>query len=888
MTVAATAEVLVRYLDTGFEADLKKKVGTAVDKVAATTKGIAVPLDDKSIDGDMARFGAKYDRFLGRLTAAQDKWRARKITLPDVDADSASRSASKIESISRAVSALPGGAALSSLSGGLNTLAASSLGASSALAVLGPVALVAVAAIAAFKGVTDFARLAEEVDSVQDVLGGTAEEASKVRFIAVSLGLSVEQVAQAMFKFSSTLDVNKDKLAGYGVAIAKTKDGTTDTFATLVNLSNAFNGLADPVEKNRLLLLAFGRGGRELEEILSRGGDGLRELADEAERAGVVLDQAGVQKGKDFNIAMRQLGETVKGVLLPIGEGLIPLLITLADVGKTAFGWIPDAVGKLQDLAREAEKDIPILTPLAEIFGTGHSKEEFIGAIEAKNKGHKAEQAAIEAKTRALEDLEVANTKAAAFAGLPAALSAVDKARAASADKLVNTRKAEESLAEAQERVADLQVGFAEQAAAAKEAYAEKVVQANERVADSEGRLVEAIRTTGERIASAEATLARARIDSAEAVAAAQKAANEANIDAHQSLRDAERELSGERARQNAGGNAALLRQLAGAASINSATAAVARAREKEGETRLKGIDSIRKAEADGLETVQNAERSLIDARTDGARTVAEAEKSVVAARAEQNKVAAEGLEVGRQTTAQTRQMRDATEAVTKAQGDLTAARIEDGKVNTANLLAEAEAQTALAVKRAEARGEAVSAIERNRIYIGQLNDLAKTAGEGSPLGSAMLATSLIIRGIAKDMDDATAKTALFAAELKRLTSPDTIDFDTGSATSTQGRKLIEALLYGGGRMAGGPIKPGYTYTVGESGVERLDMFRGGGGFVTPLSNTPQATPAPSSTANGPLIGQLVVQGATVAAAYATGVETARAVRAAEYARTGR
>ncbi len=195
----------------------------------------------------------------------------------------------------------------------------------------GATAAAAAIALLAVKGVQDFASLAEEVDGVQDVMGGTAEEASKLRYAAEALGVGVDTVAGAMFKFTLNLEKNKGALAAYGVETVRAKDGSTDVYATLIGLSDAFNRLTDPVQKNQLLMTAFGKGGRELEEILSAGGARLREFAKDAERAGLVLDDAGVKKGKEFNIAMEKASLSVKGLAIGLGGGLVGALTQATD-----------------------------------------------------------------------------------------------------------------------------------------------------------------------------------------------------------------------------------------------------------------------------------------------------------------------------------------------------------------------------------------------------------------------------------------------------------------------------------------------------------------------------------------------------------------------------
>lgn len=50
----------------------------------------------------------------------------------------------------------------------------------------------------------------------------------------------------------------------------------------------------------------------------------------------------------------------------------------------------------------------------------------------------------------------------------------------------------------------------------------------------------------------------------------------------------------------------------------------------------------------------------------------------------------------------------------------------------------------------------------------------------------------------------------------------------------TSGNMGLADYGLGGGRATGGPVRSGFDYVVGENGPERLRMFKGGGGFVTP------------------------------------------------------
>lgn len=726
----------------------------------------------------------------------------------------------------------------------------------------GLIAAASAAAVALFgfslQGVHAFARLAEEVDTVQDVLGGTAEDASRLRAAAVALGVDVNTLAGGVYRLSQNLISNKEKLAAFGVEAAKTADGTTDLYGTLIGLSDSYRALSDPQEKNRLLMLAFGRSGRDLEEVLSAGGDRLREFAEAAERAGLVLDDAGVKKGKEYNIAVRQLSESVKGLQITLGSGLVPVITDVAE-----------GLSVLVDKGNQVTRVIGGLGTVFRVglaVATGGASE----GLRLLARGHEsAAEAALKhaaAEKIAAEETEAAEKSATALAGLPAAIEAVDKARAAATDTTVNARRAEEGLARAQQRVADLQEGFAEQAAAAKEDYAEKVVESNQEIAE------------------AEEDLARVQIEAAQSVADAERQASEDIIEARRRTLDAGRNLSDLALRQKQAGNPELLRAITSAQELADATRAVQDARQNERNVAVRSADAVAKA------------------RADAAEKIADAEKQVSKSLAEQNELMADGVRIGELSTSQQRQMRDAVKDVSDAEADLAKAREDDFKANEANLRALAKAQADLIVQIREANGETLTQVEKNMVFREQLDKLAQTVGPDSPLSKGLVGLSALFGGLGTDIGAVQEQIdklqrSLAAGLPESNADPGAARASVLSANEQKLQQLLALLdlLQGGGRAGGGPVIPGYSYTVGEDGPERLDMFRNGRGMVTPLTTTGggadliQAIRSLSTTGGSAFsVGQVVVQGATIPAAYANGQEVVRALRSEQYRRTGR
>lgn len=102
--------------------------------------------------------------------------------------------------------------------------------------------------------------LNDTVEEMQFLAGGTAEEASRLTNVFERFGISAQEATAATRQL--------------------TKDGLSPSIDTLARLSDQYNALSGPVEKNAFLMDHFGRAGFRMAEMMSRGGDALRGYAD--------------------------------------------------------------------------------------------------------------------------------------------------------------------------------------------------------------------------------------------------------------------------------------------------------------------------------------------------------------------------------------------------------------------------------------------------------------------------------------------------------------------------------------------------------------------------------------------------------------------------------
>ena len=107
-------------------------------------------------------------------------------------------------------------------------------------------------------------------------------------------------------------------------------------------VADRFEALPAGADKAALATKLFGRSGLDLLPILNSGSQGINEQLGAMESAGLTMDKSGVEKAIAYGKAQREMQASIDGVKIAIGQALIPVMKTLADVFKPiiqAFSW---------------------------------------------------------------------------------------------------------------------------------------------------------------------------------------------------------------------------------------------------------------------------------------------------------------------------------------------------------------------------------------------------------------------------------------------------------------------------------------------------------------------------------------------------------------------
>jgi hypothetical protein len=197
------------------------------------------------------------------------------------------------------------------------------------------VAFGAVAAVAIVKAVGVTQDWAAQVRSLQRVTGDTAESASKLTAAASLMGIDVSKLNIGFGILDKNIVNGSKNFDQYNIATRDAAGQILPFTDILANVSDKYNSLGTQQDKAALAMNVFGKSGKDLIPILSRGSAGLQELYDKAVAAGLIMSQEDLDASKELSIAQRELGDAVKGAAIAIGTSFIPVAQVLTQVLTT-------------------------------------------------------------------------------------------------------------------------------------------------------------------------------------------------------------------------------------------------------------------------------------------------------------------------------------------------------------------------------------------------------------------------------------------------------------------------------------------------------------------------------------------------------------------------
>ena len=254
---------------------------------------------------------------------------------------------------------------------------------------LGAAATAAVAGLFAFT--KDAAQWADDLNTLSKQTGISTEELQKFAYAADIIDVSTETMTSSLTKLTRNMQSAAEggtsaaakAFNDLGISVTDASGQLRDRQEVFYEAIEALGRIENVTERDALAMNVFGRSAQELNPLILGGAETLKQLGDEAERAGLILDQTTLNGLNAFNDKIDLLkakGTQIKNLA---ASEMTPALDGLVEVADELLDEIKEMAksGELKKMAREAGKIIKDgATALKNIISFVWKYKEAIGA----------------------------------------------------------------------------------------------------------------------------------------------------------------------------------------------------------------------------------------------------------------------------------------------------------------------------------------------------------------------------------------------------------------------------------------------------------------------------------------------------------------------------
>ena len=210
-----------------------------------------------------------------------------------------------------------------------------------------------------------FADAGDEVQKMALKTGFSTESLSELKHAANLSGTSIQGLEKGIKRMSAVvlgaqqgLATGTDALDMMGMKVADLEGLSPEQ--VFLKMSEAIADIADPITKAAVAQDVFGKSGVDLLPMLANGAEGLKEMRQEANELGLVMDQDAADSAANFNDSITKLQGALGGLMMELGKALMPVLEKLIPILIKVVQALPiDEIAKLITT---------LLPPLVDLF----------------------------------------------------------------------------------------------------------------------------------------------------------------------------------------------------------------------------------------------------------------------------------------------------------------------------------------------------------------------------------------------------------------------------------------------------------------------------------------------------------------------------------------
>jgi hypothetical protein len=180
---------------------------------------------------------------------------------------------------------------------------------------------------------------ADKLSKTSAKLGVPIEQLSALAYAADLSDVSFEALSKSVGKLSKSMTEAAAKPTGdaanafraLGISVTDANGRLKSSDDVLGEVADKFSGLKDGAGKTAVSMALFGKTGADLIPMLNDGRDGLKEMKDEAEKFGLILDAKTGKAAEDFNDNITRLKAAWTGLVTQSMSQVLPSMVAITN-----------------------------------------------------------------------------------------------------------------------------------------------------------------------------------------------------------------------------------------------------------------------------------------------------------------------------------------------------------------------------------------------------------------------------------------------------------------------------------------------------------------------------------------------------------------------------
>ena len=213
--------------------------------------------------------------------------------------------------------------------------------------------------------VKDAIDAADALDEMSSRIGVGVDQLSRLQLAYQMAGMDSAAMQSSLGKLQKEIAADNDALKQLGIRTRDASGRLRESTDVLYDIADAWAGAEDGTAKTAAAMAIFGKSGAEMNGLLSMGSAGLRDMAEQAEQLGLVLDSETAAAAAHFNDQMDLLLGRATGLQREIAFALLPTLNDINDV----MLMLTATTGKLGDKVESTTEKTRELSAVAQAIG---------------------------------------------------------------------------------------------------------------------------------------------------------------------------------------------------------------------------------------------------------------------------------------------------------------------------------------------------------------------------------------------------------------------------------------------------------------------------------------------------------------------------------------